>query len=79
MEIIMSCSTDLQVDYHSKQGRKNCFLICMLREKEKKKPCLTQAKKTTTTNYDKQHIKCSSRTANPISKLKCLIIRYILA
>ncbi len=40
---------------------------------------LDASEKTPTTNYDKQHIKCSSRTAYPISKLKCLIIRYILA
>lgn len=36
MEIVMSCFADHQVDYHSKQGRKNCFLIRMLREREKK-------------------------------------------
>jgi len=37
-----------------------------------------QAKKATT-NYDKQLIKCRSHTAYTISKLKCLIIHYILA
>ncbi len=72
----------VQVTYYTlhsyterKTARENCFLIRML----KKKNMLDASEKNPTTNYDKQHIKCSSRTAYPISKLKCLIIRYILA